>query len=380
MPAAPLRDRFPLLEDVTYLASHSLGAVPESAREALNEYHDAWATKGIQAWDGPWWEAVERFNEQIEAVLNAPPGTVAPMTNVTRAIAGFTSALSPEGGRDTILMTDLEFTTSYPLIRGLEEIGFNVEIVESQDGITVDPARIAEAITNDTLLVHTCHVYFRSGALQDIRAITEAAHDEGAYMLADGYQSVGTVPTDVQGMGVDAFVGGSHKWLCGGPGAGYLYVAEDLAEDLDPRLRGWFGLEDPFAYEDVQDRGQPASGARRFLGGTPNVPGLYAAREGVKAVREVGPERIRERSLSLTNRVLVHADAQDLTVRTPRDEEDRGGMVCVDFEGSQKAAEALKDQGFLVDWRPDCGIRISPHFYNTEAEVDRLFQALIKIR
>lgn len=380
MPQAPLRERFPLLDDVTYLASHSLGAVPRATKDALGEYYDAWATQGIHAWDGPWWEAVEGFNRSIEALLNAPSGTVAPMLNVTRGIAGFTSSLDPREGRDTILMTDLEFTTSYPLIRGLEEEGFRVEIVESEDGLSVDPEAIVDKITDETLLVHTCHVYFRSGALQDVARITEAAHEKGALVLGDGYQSVGVVPTDVEAMGVDAFVGGSHKWLCGGPGAGYLYVREGLVEELDPKLRGWFGLEETFAFEEVKGRGTPAKGARRFLGGTPNVPALYAAREGIGCVLEVGLEAIRERSLSLTDRILVHADAQDVDVRTPRDEAMRGGMVCIDFEGSQKVSEVLAERGVVVDWRPDCGIRVSPHFYNTEEEVDAFFQALIKAR
>jgi kynureninase len=380
VPEAPLRDRFPILEETTYLASHSLGAVPEATREALDEYHDAWATQGIGAWEGPWWEAVEAFNRQLEDLLGAPEGTVAPMTNATRAMAGFASALDPDGDRETIVMTDLEFTTSYPLWRGLEDLGFAVDVVESEDGVAVDPHRIADAVDEDTLVVHTCHVYFRSGALQDVEPIVEAADEAGAWSLVDGYQSVGAVPVDVTEMGVDAFVGGSHKWLCGGPGAGYLHVAEDVVEDLDPRLRGWFGLEDPFAYEQVQGRGTPAPGARRFLGGTPDVPGLYAAREGIDAVREVGLSTIRDRSLDLTDRILVHADAQDVQVRTPRDQDRRGGMVCIDFDGAARVTEQLREEGVVVDHRPDCGIRVSPHFYNTEEEIDAFFEALIRLR
>lgn len=378
--SAPLRDRFPILADKTYLASHSLGAVPASTRAALEAYHEDWATQGIGAWEGPWPEAIEGFNRRIEDVLSAPEGTVAPMLNATRAMAGVASALTPDEDRDKVVMSDLEFTTSYPLWHGYEELGAEVEIVESPDGITVPAEQIADAIDEDTLLVHTCHVYFRSGALQQLAPIAEAAREAGACSLVDGYQSVGTVPVDVTEAGVDFFVGGSHKWLCGGPGAGYLYVREGLADDLDPRLRGWFGLADPFAYEPLEGRGPPAEGARRFLGGTPNVPGLLAAREGIDAVREVGLEAIRERSLDLTDRILVHADAQDLEVNTPREHEHRGGMICLDFEGAQQAAEQLAAQDIVVDWRPDCGIRVSPHFYNTEEEIDELFGALARIR
>lgn len=380
MSSAPLRERFPILEEMTYLASHSLGAVPAQTRQALEGYHEAWATEGIGAWEGPWPEAIEGFNRRIEDLLGAPEGTVAPMQNATRAMAGVASALDPSEGRDKVVMTELEFTTSYPLWRGFEELGAEIEIVESPDGVTVPPEAIAEAVDEDTLLVHTCHVYFRSGAIQDPAPIAEAAREAGAYSLIDGYQSLGTVPVDVQDAGVDFFVGGSHKWLCGGPGAGYLYAREGVAEELDPRLRGWFGLADPFAYEDVEGRGTPAEGARRFLGGTPNVPGLVAAREGIDAVREVGLETIRERSLDLTDRILVHADAQGLDVNTPREEAQRGGMVCLDFEGAEQATDELAERDIVVDWRPDCGIRVSPHFYNTEAEIDELFETLARIR
>lgn len=377
---APRRSAFPILEEKIYLASHSLGAVPRPTKQALEEYYDAWAAEGLSAWDGPWWEAVERFNASIADLLNAPEGTIAPMQNATRAMGAVASALEPGQGRSKIVMTELEFTTSYPLWRGLEDLGAEVEIVESPDGITVPTQKLLGAIDDDTLIVPTCHVYFRSGAMQDLEAVTERAHEVGAYVLGDVYQSAGTVPIDVQAMGIDMLVGGSHKWLCGGPGAGFLYVREDVVTELTPRLRGWFGLEDPFAYEPDTGRGTPAEGARRFLGGTPNVPGLYAAREGIDIVREVGTEAIRERSLDLTDRILVHADAQDLEIRTPREKAQRGGMVCVDFDGAEQATEALAERDIVVDWRPDCGIRISPHFYNTEAEIDELFNALTKLR
>jgi kynureninase len=378
--SAPLRDRFPILANETYLASHSLGAVPEQARQALDGYHEDWATQGIGAWEGPWPEAIEDFNRRIEDLLNAPEGTVAPMLNATRGMAGVASALDPSEGRDKVVLTELEFTTSYPLWRGFEQLGAELVVVDSPDGVTVPADRIAEAVDEDTLLVHTCQVYFRSGAIQDVEAVAQAAREAGAYSLVDAYQSLGTVPLDVQATGVDFVVGGSHKWLCGGPGAGYLYASESAAEELDPRLRGWFGLEAPFAYEQLDGRGQPAEGARRFLGGTPNVPGLIAAREGIDAVREVGIDRIRSRSLDLTDRILVHADAQDLEVNTPRNEDERGGMVCIDFEGAEQATQRLAEEDIVVDWRPDCGIRVSPHFYNTEAEIDEMFETLARIR
>lgn len=377
---APFRDRFPILEETTYLASHSLGAVPRATWDAMEAYVDVWATEGIGAWEGPWPEAIGTFEAQIQEILNAPEGTVVPMLNATRGMAAVASALDPTGDRRKIVLTDLEFTTSYPLWRGFEELGAELEIVESPDGVTVPTEQIVDAIDEETLLVHTCHVYFRSGAIQDLAAVTEAAHEAGAYVLGDGYQSVGVVPVDVDAMGLDFLVGGSHKWLCGGPGAGYLYASEAVLDELDPRLRGWFGLAEPFAYEPGTGRGAPAETAHRFLGGTPNVPAMYAAREGIELVREVGVKRIRKRSLDLTDRILVHADAQDFTVSTPREQAERGGMVCIDFDGAEAATQTLREEGIIVDHRPDCGIRISPHYYNTEAEIDELFQALVRIR
>jgi kynureninase len=377
--SAPLRDEFPILDEKTYLASHSLGAVPEAARQALDEYHEAWATQGIRAWEGPWLEAWEGFTDRVADLFGADENTVAPMLNATRGMAGVASALDLDE-RPKIVMTDLEFTTSYPLFRGLEELGAEIEIVESDDGVSIDPQRVADAIDDDTALAHTCHVYFRSGAKVDVAPIVEAADEHGAHTLLDVYQSAGVVPIDVNDLGVNFVVGGSHKWLCGGPGAGFLYVEPELCDSLDPWLRGWFGSEGTFDYDTGTDKPAPAKGAQRFLGGTPNVPAFFAAREGLDRVLEVGVDRIRERTLDLTDRILVHADAQDLDVRTPREKTERGATVCLQFEGAEEATEQLAERDMLVDYRPDCGMRISPHFYNTETEIDDLFGELARLR
>lgn len=374
-----VRERYPILKKKTYLASHSLGAVPESAAAAVREYYDAWAEQGIQAWEGPWWNAMLDFNQRIESILSADAGTVIPMENVTRGMAAVASCLDFRGKRNRVVMTDLEFTTSYPFWRGTESLGAELVIVKSEDGIHLPVEKLIAAIDERTLIVPTSHVYFRSGTLQNLGAIVEAAHGKGAYVLGDGYQTVGTVPVDVKKLGIDFYVGGCHKWLCGGPGAGYLYVRKDLIDKLQPSLTGWFGIQSPFTYEPGTAL-NPHEGIFRFLGGTVNVPGLFAAREGIKNVQEVGLPRIREISKQMTTWIVEQADRRGLQVRSPRDAEQRSGMVCVEFEGSKEACEALVKQGIVLDWRPNCGIRVSPHFYNRMEELERFFQALDEIR
>lgn len=378
-PFAHLREHFPILARRTYLANHSMGAVPRAALDALSEYYDTWSTGGIHAWDGPWWERVEGFNAEIEGLLGAPPGTVVPLQNATRGMAAVASALEVTPERPRIVMTDLEFTTSYPFWRGLESAGAELVLVRSEDGITVPVERLVEALDERTLLVPTCHVYFRSGAVQDLATLTKAAHEVGALVLGDGYQAAGTVPFDVSALGVDFYVGGSHKWLCGGPGAGFLYVREDLVGDLRPRLTGWFGLKDPFAYAPDTGPGEPAPGARRFLAGTPNIPALYAARAGLEMITEVGVSAIKAWQDTLGRRVIEEATDRGFALGSPEEPSRRSGMVCLRRNDAEALTSRLEAEGISVDFRPDCGMRVAPHFYNDESDVDRLFEAIDRL-
>jgi len=370
------RSHYPILERTTYLASHSLGAVPQSALSELQRYHHEWGSLGILAWDGPWWQAVLDFQADIEAVLGAQAGTVVPMQNVTRGMAAVASALDYSQGRNKIILTDLEFTTSYPFWQAQSDYGAEIVIVESDDRMTVSTQKIIEAIDEKTLLLPLSHVYFRSGAIQDIAAVCRAAHEHGAWVLADGYQAVGTIEVDVQALDVDFYVGGSHKWLCGGPGAAFLYVRSELIESLRPRLTGWFGLNDPFAYEPGTARPKLNAGIHRFLGGTPNVPALYAARAGIRNVLEAGMSTIREVGRTLSEYAQTQAEQRGFTIQSPTDSHSRSNMLCIDFPGAQEAALRLEKQQIIVDWRPDCGIRLSPHFYNTQDDLDVFFGAI----
>ncbi|MEW6281072.1 MAG: aminotransferase class V-fold PLP-dependent enzyme [Candidatus Eremiobacterota bacterium] len=375
-----LRERFPILSTRTYLASHSLGAVPAATREALDEYYREWASNGILAWDGAWWAALEEFSERIERLLGAAVGSVVPFQNATRGMAAVASCLDFSARRNKVVLTDLEFTTTYPFWRSQESHGARLVVVPSPDGISVPVERLVEALDDETILVLSSHVYFRSGAVQDLAAVARAAHRVGAYCLGDGYQAAGTLPVNLTELGLDFYVGGCHKWLCGGPGAGYFYCRPDLIGQLTPRLTGWFGLKSPFEYTPGTHAGSLHDGIYRFLDGTVNVPGLYAAREGLKVVEEVGLPAIRAASLALTDEIVHQAERRGFRVKTPRRHEERGGMVCLDFPDARAATDELVKLGIVVDWRPDCGMRVSPHFYNDDTDLARFFAALDALR
>lgn len=374
------RDQFPILETSTYLASHSLGAVPRQTEESLRQYYREWASLGITAWDGPWFNIISRFGNTIADILHAPRGTIVPMENVTRGFAAIASSLNWSTRRNKIVMTDLEFLTSYPFWQGwASKFNARIEIVKSEDGMSVPTEKLIRAIDRETLIVPTSQVYFRSGAIQDLKSITTHAHKVGAYVLGDGYQSVGIVPMNLQDMGIDFFVGGSHKWLCGGPGAGFLYVREDLISKLEPAFSGWFGIHNPFDYE-PGTKFKPAEGIMRFMAGTPSIPALYAAIEGVTLIKELGLEKIRSHSVSLTKEIVREAQARSLSVKTPLDPHSRSGMVCIDFDGAKEATERLISQKVVIDYRPNCGIRVSPHFYNSKDDLDDFWMKLDRVR
>ncbi len=381
-----LRERFPILERKTYLASHSLGAVPKASEESLRQYYREWAFDGILVWDGPWWKMISNFGNMLSDLFHAPRDTIVPMENVTRGFAAVASSLDWKGKtksgkpKNKIILTSLEFITSYPFWQGWAEmVGARIVTVPSDDGITIDTARLVEAIDEETLLVPTSHVYFRSGAIQDLARLSAKTREVGAYLLGDGYQAVGIVPIDFVSLGVDFYVGGSHKWLCGGPGAGFLYVRKELVLNLAPKFTGWFGIANPFEYEPSQ-KFQPAEGIMRFMAGTPAIPALYAAYAGISGVAEVGMEKIRSHSKMLTAKVIEEADARKISVRTPRDADSRSGMVCLDFPGAKEATEHLVSQGVIVDYRQNCGIRVSPHFYNSSDDLKVFWEKLDRFR
>jgi len=351
------RERFPILAETTYLINHSLGAMPAAAEERVLQYARDWKTRGIRAWGEGWWELPLTVGDQIARLIGAPPGTVSMHQNVTIAEAVVLSCFGFDGPRRRIVYEEGNF----PSVRYLYQAQHGADVV-----VAADVEGVVEAIDDRTLLVPATHVLFKTGEIQDVEAIVERAHEHGALVVLDAYQSVGTVPLDVTALGVDFAVGGSVKWLCGGPGAGWLYVRPDLAASLEPSLTGWQAHARPFDFEPEQDY---AEGAARFLTGTPNVPALYAATAGYDVIEEIGVERIRERSVEQTALLVELLGEAGFQVGSPHDPARRGGTVVVRTPDVERVDRELAARGILCDYRPDVGLRLGPHFFNTDDEL-----------
>ncbi|PYQ43105.1 MAG: kynureninase, partial [Acidobacteria bacterium] len=361
------RPEFPILEKTTYLVSHSLGAMPRGAAAALEEYTRQWATRGVRAWAEGWWAMPVTVGDAVGRIIGAPPGSVVMHQNVSICQSVLLSCFDLSARRNKIVYEDLNFPSVMYVYEAHRALGARVVTVPSADGMTVPLERFLEAIDGETLLVPLSHVIFRSGFVQDVPAIVRRAHEVGAYVVADVYQSAGTVPVDVAAWDVDFATGGSVKWLCGGPGAGYLYVAPRLQRRLQPRVTGWMAHEHPFAFE--AGAIDYASDATRFLHGTPAVPALFAARAGYEIVSALGVDSIRRKSVRQVQLLMDRARALGLTPRTPDDPAGRGGMAILDVPQGEAVTRELLRREIIVDHRPGAGIRYSPHFYTTDDEI-----------
>jgi kynureninase len=363
------RARFPILAETTYLINHSLGAMPAAAEERVLEYARSWNERGVRAWEEGWWDLPLTVGDQIGRLIGAPPGSVSMHQNVTIAEAVVVSCFTFDGPRRRVVYEEGNFPSVRYLYQAQERRGADILVAADDEGVV-------EAIDERTLLVPVTHVLFKTGEIQDVEAIVAAAHEHGAHVVLDAYQSVGTVPLDVTALGVDFAVGGSVKWLCGGPGAGWLYVRPDLAATLEPALTGWQAHARPFAFEPEQDY---AEGAWRFLTGTPNVPALYAATAGYDVIEEVGVAPIRERSLELTTLLIELLDEAGFPVGSPRDRARRGGTVCVKPPDSKRVNRLLAERRVICDWRPDVGLRLGPHFYNSEDDLRFAVEQIVEL-
>ena len=371
------RSEFPILDRTTYLISNSLGAMPRGVYDAMKGYADTWATRGVRAWEERWWMLAVEVGDEIGALMNAPKNTVSVHQNVTTCQAIVASCFDFSGKRNKVVYSDMNFPSVTYFWEAQQERGARVHMVKTDDGITVPLERLLDAIDENTLLVPISHVIFRSAFIQDAKAIIEKAHKVGAMVVLDIFQSLGTVPVDVQKLDVDFACGGVLKWLCGGPGVGYLYVRDDLGKKLEPKFTGWFAHENSFAFEPGKIRyAQPPF---RFMNGTTHIPALEAARPGLKIINEVGVDRIREKSMRQTARLIELADKHGWRVNSPRDPQKRGGTVSIDMPDSQEVSRELLKRDIMVDWRPRAGVRMSPHFYNTDEEVERGIAAVEEI-
>ena len=369
------RSQFPILQSTTYLISNSLGAMPVGVYDAMKGYADTWAIRGVRAWEEKWWMLAAEVGDQIGRLMNAPAGSVSTHQNVTTCQAVLASCFDFSGKRNKIVYSDMNFPSVMYFWEAQRAVGARVHMVKTDDGVTVPLQRLLDAIDEETLLVPVSHVIFRSAFIQDAAAIIEKAHRVGALVVLDTFQSLGTVPVDVQALDADFACGGVLKWLCGGPGVAYLYVRPDLGTRLQPRLTGWMGHQNPFDFEIGPTR--YADPPFRFMNGTPHIPSLEAARPGLKVISEVGIPNIRRKSQQQTTRLIELADKQELRVNTPRNPDQRGGTVSIDVP--QEVARELLNRDILVDFRPKAGVRLSPHFYNTDLELETAMNALAEI-
>lgn len=369
-PLLRFRDEFPILSRCTYMVSNSLGAMPRTVPERLAEYTEAWATHGVRAWAKGWWEMPLAVGDAVAPLLGAAPGEVAMAPTVTLAQAAILSAMDFRGGRDTVVMTALDFpSVRYALEQLAPKLGARVVVVPSEDGVGIAQDRLHGAIDERTALVAVSHVLFRSAYIIDADALCAHAHRMGAVVSLDAYHSVGVIPVDVKASGVDFLTGGVLKWLCGGPGGCFVYASPAARERFAPALTGWQAHQRPFAFEESMAY---APGIARWLGGTPVVPALYAALDGPRLVREAGIDRVRARSVRQTERLIALADARGYRVHAPRDVARRGGTVAFDVPHGAEVAQALLGRDVVIDYRPGAGIRVAPHFYSTDDEVERV--------
>ncbi len=368
------RKEFPILEKTVYMINNSLGAMPRTVFASLHDYAEAWATRGVRAWDEGWWEMPVTVGDLIGKIIGAAPGEVSMHQNVTIAQAIVFSSLQVSPRRNKIVYSELNFPSVRYFYQAQQNV--DVQVIPCPDGITVPLEEMLRAIDEHTLAVPISHVIFKSAFIQDAAAIIKKANSVGALVILDTYQSCGAVPFNVKELDVDFVIGGSVKWLCGGPGVAYLYVRPELRDQLEPRLTGWMAHEHPFDFAPAMEY---ARSAFRFLNGTPNIPGLYAARCGYEIIAAAGVNRIRQKSLRMTERILELADEYGFQVNTPRRPEQRGGHVTVDPPDAQQVCKELIRRNFIVDYRPGAGIRVAPHFYNTMEEVEELMAEMKSI-
>jgi kynureninase len=361
-----------------HLISHSLGAMPAAARDHAGRFLDEWEGDSIASWGEHWLPAVRSLGDVIAGVLGVEPGTVCLLPNVSIAQAVVASCFDFRGPRNRIVYDDLNFSTVHYVWQAQARRGAQVVVVASEDGVRTPIERLLAAIDERTLLVPISHVLFRSSAMVDAKRVIERAHDVGAMVLLDVYQSAGTVPLALGAWGCDLACGGSVKWACGGPGAGYLYVRPDVLERLEPAMTGWFAHAEPFAFDMGPMR--YAKDTWRMIGGTMPVPAVYTARAGWETVAGIGIERIRAKSLRQTRLLRALVEARGFTVNTPADDAERGGTVCFDFPGADAVSRELVRRRFFHDYRPRCGMRVSPHFYTTDDELRAFMDALDEVR
>lgn len=373
-----VRPEFPTLAKGVHLISHSLGAVPRKAREYANQFLDEWENESINAWH-EWLPAVRSLGDTIARVIGVDEGTIAMLPNVSIVQSVVASCFTYEDPkRRKIVYDDLNFSTVHYVWQEQQRRGAELHLVKSKDGIHAPIEELLAAIDERTLLVPISHVLFRSSAMYDAKRVIDRAHEVGAMVLLDCYQSAATVPLHLKEWNVDMACGGSVKWACGGPGAAYLYVRPDLLPKLNPTSAGWFAHAEPFAFDMGPMRWAPD--AWKMIGGTMPIPAIYTARAGWETIERLGVEKIRAKSLRQTKLLRAKVEERGFQVNTPRDDDARGGTICFDFDNAEAVSRELSARKFFHDYRPRCGLRVSPHFYTTDDEIDAFLRELDAVR
>ena len=370
------REEFPITRELVYLNSCSLTPLPRRGRERIERFTQEWTDLGGRAWYDHWIGEYEALRTDVAGVLGAEADEIAVEPNVSAGLVGIASAIDYRA-RPKVVVTDLDFPTDGHAFHAVAPRGARVEFVRSPDRVRVPLELFERAIDERTAAVCTGHVYFTSGWIQDVKALADICHRRGALLIVDAYQSIGALPFDVHDAGVDYLVGGTLKWLMGGPGIAFLYARRDLADAARPSAVGWWGVADPFAFDIEHLR--PGVGARRFEYGTPAVAAIYAARAGIELLREVGIPTVRERHQLLSQRLLDGARAQGWTARCPLEARERTSIVTLEHPEPQAAVDALRADGVICDSRPGL-IRLSPHYFNTLEEMDRALELLAPLR
>lgn len=373
------RDEFPILQEATYLVSHSLGAMPRGVYDSLKEYADVWGGRGVRAWGEVWWDLNGQIGDKIAPLMGAPAGSVLVHQNASIANSVLFSALdTSDTHRDKVIASDMDFPSDLYALRAMMPPHIRVELIKTRDGITLPLDELLDAIDERTRLVSLSHVLFRSGYIIPAKAIIEKAHAVGAQVLLNGYHSVGIIPVDVGELEIDYYIGGVLKWMCGGPGGVFLYVRPDLLTTLQPKITGWFAHQQPFAF-DVENF-IPREDAYRLATGTPGVASLYAIQPGIDIITQVGVDNIRAKSRRQTALLFQLAADAGFTLKSPANPDERGGMVVIDpGEQAYEISRELIARNFIVDFRANAGIRIAPHFYNTDAEVRGAVESMREI-
>ncbi|MFP4321041.1 MAG: aminotransferase class V-fold PLP-dependent enzyme [Anaerolineales bacterium] len=377
-PLLQWRPEFPILAEKTYLISNSLGAMPRGVYESLHAYADTWATRGVSAWGEVWWALNGAVGDKIAPLMGAPAGSVLVHQNASIANSILFSALDfTDPARDKVVITDMDFPSDVYVLRRWLPPHMHVHTVKSRDGISITPEDILAAIDERTRLVSISHVLFKSAYIMPVAEIVHKAHAVGAQVLLNGYHSVGIIPVDVTALQVDFYIGGVLKWLCGGPGGVFMYIRPDLLTSLEPQVTGWFAHQRPFDFD--LEHFELREDAYRLMNGTPGIASLYAIQPGVQVIAQVGVEAIRAKSMRQTALLIELAEAQGYDIVSPRDPAARAGTVTVNPPQAYEISRELLHRNIIIDYRAGAGIRIAPHFYNSDDEIHATIQAIAAI-